>query len=414
MSLKDFTRERLLTFPHMVLFLINLAKKSLQVNLNEFFKLINLPSITKQAFSKARKKLSPHTFILLNNKLIEEFYTDNDYSTWNGYRLIAVDGSDIQLVQTEKIKENFGTAKNQLGPALGMAKISYAYDILNRLTINAQIDRCNTSERDLFIKHVEAYHSNAKDLYILDRGYPSWGMLVYLSAKKKDFLIRCTLSSCFSKVNEVLISNRDDAIVRLYPTRMKKEQVLEIKKRFPEIDLKRFHIDVRVIVLTLKTGEKELLITSLLNQEEYLKDVFAKLYFQRWGIEENYKWHKRALELENFSGQSKLSIEQDFFSLVFTANITSLLIREAEEEMEEEHKKKDFKHIYRVNKRLAIASIRDELIENLLSKHASVDAFCDRLKRQIKKSLCPVRPGRSFKRIKKGRLKYSSSYRMCL
>jgi hypothetical protein len=71
MNAKDFIRDRVLTFPILILFFINLAKKSLQVSLNGFFKLIDmLPMITKQAFSKARKKLNAYTFVLLNQKLI--------------------------------------------------------------------------------------------------------------------------------------------------------------------------------------------------------------------------------------------------------------------------------------------------------------------------------------------------------
>jgi len=418
MSVKNFIRERVLTFPVLVSFLINLAKKSLQVSLNDFCKTSDLLFVTKQAFSKARKKLSPNTFILLNRKLVEEYYSDNLYSTWKGFRLIAVDGSDIQLPNKEDIKMKFGCAMNQQGPTLAMAKISYAYDVLNHITLDAQMGYCKASERDLAIKHVEAIqqlkHDKTNDLYIFDRGYPSLGFLFYLSNAKKDFLIRCTLSSCFAKVKLVLDQGKEDVIIRLYANEANDDQIKEIKKRTPSLDRKNAYVDIRVIVVLLSTGEKEILITSLLDRKLYSKEEFKGLYCRRWGVEENYKWHKVALELENFSGNTEFAIEQELFSLVLTANMASLLIEEAQEEIEEEHKQKSLKHTYKINKRTAISTLRNQLLKGILEPEIDMDELCCSLKAELKKSLCPVRPDRKFVRPKKGRQKYGRTTRKCI
>lgn len=417
MNIKNFVRERVLTFPVLVLFLINLAKKSLQVSLNEFCKVADLLSVTKQAFSKARKKLSPMTFILLNRKLVEEFYSDNAYLTWNGYRLLAVDGSDLQLPQKEELKMIFGAAINKNGPCLTMATISYAYDVLNHITVDAEIDHYKTAERDLAVKHVEAIEQlkqdQINDLYIYDRGYPSLWLLFYLSQHKKDFLIRCT-SSTFAKVKEAYDSGKEDVIIRLKPNRENKEQIIELKKRFKDFDIKNSYIDVRLVVVHLNTGEKELLITSLLDQDKYQKKEFKDLYGRRWGAEENYKWHKVSLELENFSGHTKLAIEQDFFSLVLTANMASLLIQEAQEEVEEEHKTKSLKHTYKINRHIAIATIRDQLLKAVLDPEIDMESLCKDLKADLKKSLCPIRPDRKYTRPRKGSRKYGCTTRKCI
>lgn len=260
MNIKNFIRERVLTFPILVLFLINQAKKSLQISLNEFCKVSDLLYVTKQAFSKARKKLSSQTFILLNRKLVEEYYSDNIYSTWKGFRLIAVDGSDIQLPQVEEIKAEFGTAKNQCGSTLAMAKISYAYDVLNHITLDAQICYCKTSERDLAVKHIESIQQlkqdKTNDLYIYDRGYPSLGLLFYLSSQKKDFLIRCSISSSFAKIKQAFDRGSEDEIIRLYANQANDEQIKELKKRVPSLDRKNAYIDVRMVVVRLGTGKK--------------------------------------------------------------------------------------------------------------------------------------------------------------
>lgn len=418
MSIHDFIRERVLTFPVLVLSLINQAKKSLQLSLNEFCNLASLDSITKQAFSKARKKLSVQTFILLNRKLVEEYYTDNVYSTWKGFRVIAVDGSDIQLPQKEELKLKFGRAENQSGPTLAMAKISYAYDVLNHITLDAQIDRCKTSERDLAVKHIEAIkhlkQDKTNDLYIFDRGYPSLGLLFYLSTQKKDFLIRCTASSCFAKVKQALDQGQKDVIIRLYASEANDGQIKEIKKRTPDLNRKSAYIDVRVVVVLLNTGEEELLITSLCDEKAYPKEDFHDLYGFRWGIEENYKWHKVAFELENFSGHTELAIKQELFALVLTANMASLLIEEAQGEIEEEHKNKSLKHVYKINKRLAIPTLRPPLMIAILNPTIDMDVLCVDLKAKLKKNLCPIRPNRKYPRPKKRKLKYGCTTRRCI
>jgi hypothetical protein len=418
MDAKDFTRKCILSFPILVLFFISLAKKSLQVSLNGFLKLICFSSISKQAFSKARKKLNPYTFILLNKKLIEEYYTDNHFPTWKGLRVIAIDGSDVQLPQTEQIKDIFGTAKNQNGATLGMAQISQAYDVFSGLTLDIQVEHCNASERDLFVKHVEVIshfsHGKVEDLYILDRGYPSLALFFYAQLMQKHFLMRCSIASCFAKIKKIVNSGKRDVIVRLYAKDAGKEQVVELKKRVPKLDRKTAYIDVRCIVVTLETGENELLITSLIDQSKYIYEAFKELYFKRWGIEENYKWHKQVLELENFSGHSALAVEQDIFSLVFTANITTLIMREAQQELIEEHQEKEYKHEYKINKRLAISAVRGELITVLVNRNADIGSFCQCLKTEIKKYLCPIRPNRKYQRSKKGRLKFGLTTRPCI
>jgi hypothetical protein len=67
-SEKDFIRDRLLPFHNMIFFLMNMIKGSLQDELDYFFKAIHAEEIstrtvTKSAFSKARKKLHHQAFI---------------------------------------------------------------------------------------------------------------------------------------------------------------------------------------------------------------------------------------------------------------------------------------------------------------------------------------------------------------
>lgn len=414
MHKNNFTRECVLNFPVMTACMINLVKKTTQVSLDEFCSGIDISSVTKQAFSKSRKKLSPSTFVLMNNKLLEEFYTDNAIKTWKGFRLIAVDGSDIQLPQNEELKTKFSTANNQTGETLVMAKISYAYDVLNHMTIDAKIHRLHTGERDLAVEHIEALkqlkQEPTKDLYLYDRGYPSLGLIFYHDVEKKDFVIRCTISSLFKRFKAAFEEGETDTVIRLHANEANDDQIRELKKRTPSLDRKTAYVDVRMVVITLDTGEKEVLLTSLIDEDVYPITIFKDLYHMRWRAEENYKWYKGTLQLENFSGQTEQGVLQEFYASVLTANMSSMLIEEAQEELEEEQRArppmmKKLQHDYKINRKVAVATIKTPLLKGLLNPDTDLDALCESLKSKLKKNICPIRPDRAFKRKKKGGLK---------
>ena len=121
LSEKDFTRTRKQTFSTTLLFMMNFLKKSLSLEIENFVKHIRsfignniFPSFTKSAFVQCRNKIHPEVFKHLSNKLIEEFYTDNDASVklWNGFRLLSVDGSRMTLPNTKELEKEYGKTKN--------------------------------------------------------------------------------------------------------------------------------------------------------------------------------------------------------------------------------------------------------------------------------------------------------------
>ena len=75
----------------------------------------------------------------------------------------------------------------------------------------------------------------------------------------------------------------------------------------------------------LPSGTVEILMTSLLDRDDHPAEAFAPLYHLRWAQEENYKCFKCRVEVENWSGQSSLTIRQDFDAKVFTLNLTAVL-----------------------------------------------------------------------------------------
>jgi len=78
------------------------------------------------------------------------------------------------------------------------------------------------------------------------------------------------------------------------------------------------------------SGGVEVLMTNLMDSEKYNASLFKSLYHLRWGIEENYKRLKQWVEIENFSGKSALSVQQDFYAKIVASNLTALMAMAAQ------------------------------------------------------------------------------------
>ena len=93
-----------------------------------------------------------------------------------------------------------------------------------------------------------------------------------------------------------------------------------------------------MIKVDLPGGEKEILITSVLDKKLISHHSFKGLYHERWFVEEAYKRLKSRLEVENFSGQSVLAVKQDFYTKIMTYNLEALVANVALVKVKEETK----------------------------------------------------------------------------
>lgn len=403
---QDFTRNCLVTIPLLIALILNLIKRSLQVELLESEKILNLPPISKQTFSAARQKLHPNAFKMMNSILVREYYTNNNFKTFHGYRFIGVDGSTLQLVESASIKEKYGTSKNQTGEnSIPLTRISYAYDLLSGITIDAIIRPYDISERFMTHEHLKNIQSplDTKDLYIFDRGYPSITLICSLLYHKKDFLMRCKKD--WLKETSLLVKRKKkDTIIEISPKKLYGDKRKEFIKLLPNVPLDK-KIKIRVLLIPLPTGEIEILITSLLDKKEHPYSVFSFIYNKRWRCEENFKLHKVSHEIENFSGTTDIAIQQEILGTIFTANVRALIADQAQMEIEEEYSKKHLKYAYKINSNISIGILKNELLKVIFDPNICLKSFCERLKNNMKRSVIPIRNQRKYRRIKKSSLR---------
>ena len=181
---QSFTRNRCLTFIILITFLLNMLKRSQQDELDEFFKLLNgtevaVRVVTKSAFTQARKKLKYGAFVELNRVQIDYFYQSLRPQTWMGWRLLAVDGSTMQVPNTPENLAHFGAWQPAKGGPCPMARVSQMFDVLNDVTLNALIVPKTFGERELAADHFA--HLCPSDLILLDRGYPAFWLFALIT-----------------------------------------------------------------------------------------------------------------------------------------------------------------------------------------------------------------------------------------
>lgn len=394
---KDFTRNRCLTFVIIVVFLLNLLKRSQQDELDEFFKLLKgtelaIRVVTKSAFTQARKKLKYEAFVELNQVQTTYFYQFLRPQIWYGWRLMAVDGSTVQVPNTPENLEHFGAWQPARGGPCPMDRVSQMFDVLNDvITLDALIVPKSVGERELAAKHFA--HLRSKDLVLLDRGYPAFWLFALILNKEAQFCARMKLSG-WDVVKRFVASGLSEQTVVVQPTyaacRECRERKLSVKP-----------LTLRLIRIELDNGDIEVLATSLLDSEAYPASLFKELYHQRWPVEEQYKVIKSRIEVENFSGKSVLAVYQDFHAKVFTANLTAILARPAQEVVTQGDAEK--KYSYQVNMTNAISKMKDTVV--LLLQRNNILSLLRDLWQLMIKTIEPIRPGRSYPRTKRVRPK---------
>lgn len=362
MNTTAFTRNRKLTFKSVAILILQKSIKSLQNRLNQFFDKISddIKPATASAFTQARSNLSHTAFIALNKEgIVDPFYGDGVFKKWRNYRLLAVDGSKIVLPASRDIRDEFGAfaTSDKYGVVNGeynAAMASVLYDVLNGLPVDSKLAGCHSNEVELAKEHFN--HINEQDLLLADRNYPSYEFLASVLARSANFVVRCSRSS-FKEVRQMFGDvDAVSRVVTITPHHMN-------SKRIKELGLPS-ELRVRLVRVLLKTGEPEVLVTSLIDEEISLDD-FKDLYNQRWGIETYFHRLKTHLNLENFSGMTPESVKQDFYATVFLSGLEAVLVADAQEVLST----KVCKHGQQVNHAVSFNVLKDNIIELLHSKN---------------------------------------------
>lgn len=398
-----FSRNRKLNFKQLVILLMNVLTKSIQKELNHFYKLIHsrefdIPEISKSAFTQARAKLKHTAFVELSDRVVDEFYNEAPWMSWHGRRVLSVDGSTICLPDSDSLREVYGEHRLGAGDRYKvMSRISHLYDPLNKIIVHASIGKYRKSEKALCEEHLD--HIQSGDLVLFDRYYASVWLFLVLEKIGADFIMRLN-EKHWNAAKQLIQDDENDRIVEF---KVSPEHVRVLRK----YGVSQTTIKCRLVRKRLKNGNEMILCTSLKEEEIYSREDIVQVYHKRWGIEESYKFLKCRLDIQNFTGKTPHAILQDFYVKIFLSNLLTLATLEQELKLEDENKKPGKKLRYQLNRTFAISNFKDLPVFIFLKQkiHEALDWF----QRIVQSALSPIRENRTFPRRTSAK-KQSPSY----
>jgi hypothetical protein len=406
----DFSRERKLPLLKVIGLLINLPKRSLHIELQSFFESIGQGSLccTKGAFSLQRSKLKPIFFKVWNQLLIETYYESygDNIKRWEGFKLLAVDGSNISVVNVPEVIAHFGTADNQFG-SVPMARGLQIHDVLNDITIWGDIFPRSYGESTILASNIERLPKDS--LTLLDRGYPSYHLIYRFNNEEtpRHFLMRCK-ATFSNEVKKFVASKTRDKVITIYPS---EDSIIRLQQQ-GHIVTKKQGIKVRALKIVLPDGEIEILLTNLYNCNTYTLKKLSVLYFMRWKIETAYSKQKNQLQIEIYSGHRVICIEQDYMAGLFVANLQSIIEKQCEQQINEISSVRFYD--YKVNKNASWAFLKNRILKLFILPMKSIDILTE-LQKLFMSSIEPIRPDRHFERTnpkrKRGKYQTFTNYR---
>lgn len=334
---------------------------------------------------------------------------DSDSKKYKGYRLLAVDGSDINVAYDEtadtyikpaiKVKQD-GTS----GKGFNQYHLNALYDLLNHVYLDATITpRPTTSERREFISMVERASFSEPTLYIADRGYPAWSVFAHFKYKDNaDYLIRVknsenTLVSHlpmeeFDIDKTVMISTnqydygKPNTIVvhKLKGTQANRKYKKNRTTKPTQWDFSDNEIlHIRIVRFKISDDTYETIFTSLPKDKFSIAEI-KELYHMRWGIETSFRELKYILGLTNLHGKKDAFVKQEIWSKLIMYNMSERVVSYIVVKQD-----KNRAYTYQVNFTMAITFCLD-FFRNLISSSVLLDL--------IHKHILPIRPGRQDKR----------------
>ena len=247
--------------------------------------------VSDAAFAKARQRMPMNFWVELIILLGEEFERQHGAMHYfRGFRVLAMDGTRIDLPECKALSAHFGTAKNAFGRQHPQARMVMLQFPFTRLPWRYELAPLSYGENTLAMRL--AAHLRPRDLVLLDAGFWSYGLLWAIQNRGAFFALRLK-----SGINFVT-SKRLGGSERLARWTPKDSRGNWRKMGLPK------SIDLRVIEYRVPGFRRQAIVTNVLSQREISANDWTRLttscqdaqrklmppglFHRRWEIETSY------------------------------------------------------------------------------------------------------------------------------
>jgi len=372
-----FTRRRKIWIDDLIIHLLASKNRTNVVECLSFYQELkkdDFVTITPQAFSDKRQYLNPQVFVDMNSDVMTEIYNNSDeLKEFKGFIILGCDTSVIDCPNTPLTKKEMNVPQdNPVTKYHSRARISAITDDLNHFILSSEIAPQKTSERSLAINHINDLKNKIdlkKTVITYDRGYPSTKLILHHLINNSHFIIRLKEDD-YKKQRTKMTSNDENIEIKVKKIHKKdltqEEKIIAEKIGNPTLRIVN-------IPITRPNGKKytETLITDIPKEIFTPKDL-KKLYGTRWETETNFNRLKNRLDIENFSGQKKITIEQDFYSHIYIFNLLMATLNDATQKINRKSRKDVQKKLeYKPNLNTIIGLIRKNILKLIFENQAT-------------------------------------------
>lgn len=412
----DFSRNRKIPYKTMILSLLTMEGTTLTNELLRQFG-CSASTATSSAFVQQRKKILPIALENLFRDFVSKTAQDDNYK---GYKLLAVDGSDIQIPTNLNDKDSLFIPKEGIKP-YNLLHLNALYNLLTHTYEDAIVfKRKEAGENKALTTMVDRTAIKEKAIVIMDRGYEAYNNMAHIQEKGWFYLIRM---KDFGQHKTGILHGLElpdvDEFDEYIDLKLSRKQTNEMKQLFQKKNAFRriaynktfdylpakskksdatvlYHLPFRIVRFPISEDSYEVVVTNL-DAEEFPPEELKKLYGMRWGIETSFRDLKYTVGLLHFHSKKVEFILQEIFSSLIMYNFSELITSHVVIE------KGTRKYEYKVNFSVAVHICREFLLKENIPPDIEL---------LIAKYITPIRPGRSRPREMKAKQAISFMYRV--
>ena len=314
---------------------------------------------TSSAFIQRRSTILPEAF----ESLFHDFSRSVDENKlYRGLRLLAVDGSDLQIAANPDDPDSYYPGANGQR-AYNLLHINAMYDLHQHIYVDALVQKSRKADESAALTAMVDRSAIESALLLADRGYESYNNLAHIQEKGWNFLIR--IKDGTAGIASGLALPATDEFDVPFHLKLINKQSNEVKEllrdknhyrhitnaiRFdylPRTSRKHdpavfFELHFRIVRFPIPDTACETIITNLDASAFPLHDI-KRLYAMRWGIETSFRNLKHTLGLLHLHAKKVEFVLQEIFAKLTMYNFCELItqsvvIRQAQK-----------KHTYKVN-----------------------------------------------------------------
>lgn len=398
---KNFTRNRKLPFITMIEMIMKMGGGSLSKELLEWFDYAE-DTVSVSAFVQQRSKIRYDAFQFIFKTMTRRC---DEQLLFKGYRLIAVDGSDLRLPANKDDAFSF-IRNDEETKGYNLLHLDAFYDLLQHIYVDASIQsKVGMNEHKALVGMIDQSDISNKVILIADRGYESFNNIAHCQEKGWNYVIRSKESYGIKYTTPDTDTFDIDTVITL--TRRQTKETSSLIQKNPERyrwiqphttfdylcprEDKMYDLPIRIVRFKISDTQSETIFTNL-PRNQFCDEAIKALYKTRWRIETAFKELKYNIGLASIHSKKQNLIFQEIYAKLTMYNVLSF-IAYAQKVPE--------------NKRINFAKAADVCMHFIVDKLSE-----ESLLRMLAKYISPIRPGRSYPRNPSNKVPINYAYRI--